>query len=166
MPTYHNAGGVYPNLSAPARQAKLDSNQNHHHTIPSTITNLSLLHNTTQHSNSSNLTASNISSHPVSPIMTTHSNITSQNVTSHINALPTPVIITSNSTNSGNTNVLPTNPRHEVKLNAMPYVLFWFVYNFIISGWPRKFEPYRSNSLFPRAGNVILSKNQNNRVEA
>lgn len=145
MPTYHNAGGVYPNVSAPARQAKLDSNQNHH-TIPSTITNHSLIHNTTQHSNSSNHTTSNIPSHPVSPIMTTHSNITSQNVTSHINALSSPVIITSNSTNSGNSNVLPTNPRHEVKLNAMPYVLYLFFLSYL--GSPANFADFEFSLIF------------------
>lgn len=123
MPTYHNAGGGYPNVSAPARQAKLDGNQNHH-TIPSNVTSHPLIQNSTQqqqqqHSVSSNLTG-NIPSHPVSPTMTTHSNVTASNITTHMNTASSPVILTSNAINPGaNTTALP---RHEVKLNAMPYV--------------------------------------------
>lgn len=126
MPTYHNAGGVYPNVSAPARQAKLDGNQNHH-TIPSNVTSHSLIQNSTQqHSVPSNLTAGNIPSHPVSPTMTTHSNVTTPNITTHVNTASSPVILTSNAINSGaNTTSLPVNPRHEVKLSAMPYVLIY-----------------------------------------
>lgn len=122
MPTYHNAGGGYPNVSAPTRQAKLDGNQNHH-TIPSNVTSHPLIQNSTQHSVPSNLTASNIPSHTVSPTMTTHSNVTTPNITTHMNTASSPVILTSNVINPGNTNALPINPRHEVKLNAMPYVL-------------------------------------------
>lgn len=122
MPTYHNAGGGYPNVSAPARQAKLDGNQNHH-TIPSNVTSHPLIQNSTQqHSVPSNLTAGNIPSHPVSPTMTTHSSVTAPNITTHMNTASTPVILTSNAINPGNTTALPVNPRHEVKLNAMPYV--------------------------------------------
>jgi len=129
MPTYHNAGGGYPNVSAPARQAKLDGNQNHH-TIPSNVTSHPLIQNSTQqqqqqqqHSVPSNLSAGNIPSHPVSPTMTTHSSVTTPNITTHVNAAPSPVILTSNVINPGaNTTALPVNPRHEVKLNAMPYV--------------------------------------------
>ena len=121
MPTYHNAGGGYPNVSAPARQAKLDGNQNHH-TIPSNVTSHPLIQNSTQHNVPSNLSASNIPSHPVSPTMTTHSNVTSPNITSHMNTGSPPVILTSNVTNPGNPAALSVNPRHEVKLNAMPYV--------------------------------------------
>lgn len=121
MPTYHNAGGGYPNVSAPARQAKLDGNQNHH-TIPSNVTSHPLIQNSTQHNVPSNLSASNIPSHPVSPTMTTHSNVTTPNITSHMNTGSTPVILTSNVTNPSNPAALSVNPRHEVKLNAMPYV--------------------------------------------
>lgn len=121
MPTYHNAGGGYPNVSAPARQAKLDGNQNHH-TIPSNVTSHPLIQNSTQHNVPSNLSASNIPSHPVSPTMTTHSNVTTPNITSHMNTGSPPVILTSNVTNPSNPAALSVNPRHEVKLNAMPYV--------------------------------------------
>lgn len=121
MPTYHNAGGGYPNVSAPARQAKLDGNQNHH-TIPSNVTSHPLIQNSTQHNVPSNLSTSNIPSHPVSPTMTTHSNVTSANITSHMNTGSSPVILTSNVTNPSNPAALSANPRHEVKLNAMPYV--------------------------------------------
>ncbi|XP_067214764.1 tyrosine-protein kinase CSK-like isoform X5 [Linepithema humile] len=126
MPTYHNAGGGYPNVSAPARQAKLDGNQNHH-TIPSNVTSHPLIQNSIQqqqqqHSVPSNLTAGNIPSHPVSPTMTTHSNVTASNITTHMNTASSPVILTSNVINPGaNTTALPVNPRHEVKLNAMPW---------------------------------------------
>ncbi|XP_014600870.1 PREDICTED: tyrosine-protein kinase CSK-like isoform X1 [Polistes canadensis] len=120
MPTYHNAGGGYPNVSAPARQAKLDGNQNHH-TIPSNVTSHPLIQNTTSHIAPPNLSASNIPSHPVSPTMTTHSSVTSSNLTSHLNTASSPVLLTSNVTNPGNTTVLSANPRHEVKLNAMPW---------------------------------------------
>lgn len=122
MPTYHNAGGGYPNVSAPARQAKLDGNQNHH-TIPSNVTSHPLIQNNIQqHSVPSNLTAGSIPSHPVSPTMTTHSSVTTSNIT-HMNTTSSPVILTSNAINPGvNTTALPANPRHEVKLNAMPYV--------------------------------------------
>ncbi|KAG9436921.1 Tyrosine-protein kinase CSK [Apis mellifera carnica] len=120
MPTYHNAGGGYPNVSAPARQAKLDGNQNHH-TIPSNVTSHPLIQNSTQHNVPSNLSASNIPSHPVSPTMTTHSNVTTPNITSHMNTGSTPVILTSNVTNPSNPAALSVNPRHEVKLNAMPW---------------------------------------------
>jgi len=131
MPTYHNAGGGYPNVSAPARQAKLDGNQNHH-TIPSNVTSHPLIQNTIQqqqqqqqqqHGLPSNLTTGNIPSHPVSPTMTTHSSVTTPSITTHMNTASTPVILTSNIINPGNTTALPVNPRHEVKLNAMPYVL-------------------------------------------
>ncbi|KZC13937.1 Tyrosine-protein kinase CSK, partial [Dufourea novaeangliae] len=121
MPTYHNAGGGYPNVSAPARQAKLDGNQNHH-TIPSNVTSHPLLQNsTTQHNVPSNLSASNIPSHPVSPTMTTHPNVTAPSITSHMNTGSPPVILTTNVTNPSNPTALPVNPRHEVKLNAMPW---------------------------------------------
>lgn len=127
MPTYHNAGGGYPNVSAPARQAKLDGNQNHH-TIPSNVTSHPLIQNSIQqqqqqHGVPSNLTTGNIPSHPVSPIMTTHSSVTIPSITTHMNTVSTPVILTSNTINPGNTTALPVNLRHEVKLNAMPYVL-------------------------------------------
>ncbi|KAI4491680.1 hypothetical protein M0804_003072 [Polistes exclamans] len=112
MPTYHNAGGGYPNVSAPARQAKLDGNQNHH-TIPSNVTSHPLIQNTTSHIAPPNLSASNIPSHPVSPTMTTHSSVTSSNLTSHLNTASSPVLLTSNVTNPGNTTVLSANPRHE-----------------------------------------------------
>ncbi|KYM97655.1 PREDICTED: tyrosine-protein kinase CSK-like [Cyphomyrmex costatus] len=137
MPTYHNAGGGYPNVSAPARQAKLDGNQNHH-TIPLNVTSHPLIQNNTQqqqqqqqqrqqqqqqqHSVPSNLTPGSIPSHPVSPMMTTHSSVTTSNITTHMNTTSSPVILTSNAINPGaNTTALPTNPRHEVKLNAMPW---------------------------------------------
>jgi hypothetical protein len=56
--------------------------------------------------------------------MTTHSSITTPSITTHMNTASTPaVILTSNIINPGNTTALPVNPRHEVKLNAMPYVL-------------------------------------------
>lgn len=118
-------------MSAPARQAKLDGNQNHH-TIPSNVTSHPLIQNSTQqqqqqqqHSVPSNLSAGNIPSHPVSPTMTTHSSVTTPNITTHVNAAPSPVILTSNAINPGaNTTALPVNPRHEVKLNAMPYVSY------------------------------------------
>ncbi|XP_066583156.1 tyrosine-protein kinase CSK isoform X1 [Prorops nasuta] len=120
MPTYYNAGGGYPNVSAPAQQTKLDGNQNHH-TIPLNITSHALLQNTTQHTVPSNLPSSNIPSHPVSPTMNTHSSVTSTNLTTHLNATTPAVILTSNLSNPGNTNVLSANSRHEVKLNAMPW---------------------------------------------
>ncbi|XP_024945239.1 tyrosine-protein kinase CSK isoform X2 [Cephus cinctus] len=122
MPTYHNAGGGYPNVSAATHQAKLDGNQNHH-TIPSSVMSHSLIQNTSQpqHPISSNLTAPNVPSHPVSPTMTTHSNLTPHNVASHPNALSSPIILPTNATNSGNTPTSLVNPRHEVKLNAMPW---------------------------------------------
>lgn len=125
MPTYHNAGGGYPNVSAPARQAKLDGNQNHH-TIPSNVTSHPLIQNSIQqqqqqHGVPSNLTTGNIPSHPVSPTMTTHSSVTTPSITTHMNTASTPVILTSNTINPSNTTALPVNPRHEVKLNAMPW---------------------------------------------
>ncbi|KOX76660.1 hypothetical protein WN51_11013 [Melipona quadrifasciata] len=115
MPTYHNAGGGYPNVSAPVRQAKLDGN---HHTIPSNVTSHPLIQNSTQHNVPSNLSASNIPSHPVSPTMTTHSSVTTPNITNHMNTASPPVILTPNVTpnvtpNSGNPAALPVNPRHE-----------------------------------------------------
>jgi hypothetical protein len=59
--------------------------------------------------------------------MTTHSSVTASNITTHMNTASSPVILTSNAINPGaNTTALPVNPRHEVKLNAMPYVLFLF----------------------------------------
>ena len=123
MPTYHNAGGGYPNVSVPARQGKLDGNQNHHTTIPSNVTSHSLIQNTTQHSVPTNVIGSNMLPHPVSPIMTSHAGVTSANVTTHMNPVPSPVILTPNvTTNPGNTTAISANPRHEVKLNAMPYV--------------------------------------------
>lgn len=129
MPTYHNAGGGYPNVSAAARQAKLDGNQNHH-TIPSNVTSHPLIQNSTQHNVPSNLSASNIPSHPVSPTMTTHSNVTSPNITSHMNTGSPPVILTStNLANPSNPAALSANPRHEVKLNAMPYV---FIHDIVV----------------------------------
>lgn len=131
MPTYHNAGAGYPNVSAPARQSKVDGNQNHH-TIPSNITAHSLLQNALQSMQSiqsihsipslpSNLTGTNMLPHPVSPIMTTHSSVTSQNIPTHMSPMPSPVILTpSVVTNPNNTTALSANMRHEVKLNAMP----------------------------------------------
>ncbi|XP_034944024.1 tyrosine-protein kinase CSK [Chelonus insularis] len=129
MPTYHNAGAGYPNVSAPARQTKVDGNQNHH-TIPSNVTAQSLFQNALQsmqtiqsiHSISSipsNLTGSNMLPHPVSPIMTTHSSVTTQNAPTHMSPVSSPVILTPNITNPSNTALV--NTRHEVKLNAMPW---------------------------------------------
>ncbi|XP_046747462.1 tyrosine-protein kinase CSK isoform X1 [Diprion similis] len=121
MPTYHNTGGGYPNISATPHQAKLDGNQNHH-TIPSNLTSHnSLSQNTTQHIASSNLHT--VTPLPVSPTMTPHS--MSTNVTQsliHGGNLTTPaVIMASNSGNIANPTPMTNNPRHEVKLNAMPW---------------------------------------------
>ncbi|XP_053598709.1 tyrosine-protein kinase CSK [Microplitis demolitor] len=145
MPTYHNAGASYPNLSALARQGKIDGNQNHHHhTIPSNVTAHSFLQNALQSMQSiqsihhsipsipSNYSGANMLPHPVSPIMTTtHSSsiVTTQNVvvppTTHMsNSVPSsPVILTPNNStiNPTSNNALSMSTRHEVKLNAMPW---------------------------------------------
>ncbi|XP_063990705.1 tyrosine-protein kinase CSK-like [Diachasmimorpha longicaudata] len=135
MPTYHNASGGYPNVSAPTRQGKVDGNQNHH-TISSNVTAHSIIQNAIQslqsiqsmHSTipsiaTNNLTGStNMLPHPVSPIMTTHSSVTSQNVQSHMSPVTSPVILTPNALpNASNLTALSASTRHEVKLNAMPW---------------------------------------------
>lgn len=130
MPTYHNTGGGYPNISATPRQSKLDGNQNHH-TIPSNITSHNSLvgqqnatattGTTIQQNVSSNLhpipLSANIPPHSVPP------NVTSHVLPSHGNPTTPALILPSNSGNITNNPPGPLanqNPRHEVKLNAMP----------------------------------------------
>lgn len=123
MPTYYNAGGGYPNLSGPGRRTKLDGNQNHHHTIPLNITSHALVQNVVKNLTTSQTTTNNIqqqqpnNTQPVSPTTTT----TMATTTTHTSEI--------NSSNVNNAQMPPSlianNPRHEVKLNAMPLVYYF-----------------------------------------
>lgn len=118
MPTYHNAGCGYQNVSsattATRQQSKLDGNQNHH-TIPSYIVAAASTHLVCQPSCTINSSGSNSSS----SIVTSSSSSTSNS--SQAAASMTSLLGLPNSNNSNNSNVLVGNStRHEVKLNAMP----------------------------------------------
>lgn len=133
MPTYHNAGGGYRNISAPARHTKVDNNQNHHNTtssnvvaaqtiIENAIQSLSLIEESIHSIPSINLSGSNnILSHSViTPNMTTHSGVTSQTVsTGHLSPVTSPVIMAPSVVPNSKCSI-EANAKHEVRLNAMP----------------------------------------------
>ena len=120
MPMYFNVNDGYPNVSALIRQTKLNCNQNHQ-SLPSNVTTQTIIPIADQQSVSSlNLTTPNNLSNSLCT-MTTHSNVSStQTASLQTNVVDSAVIITSNITNTSKNTALPINPRHEVKLNAMP----------------------------------------------
>lgn len=120
MPMYSKVNNGYPsNVSALIRQTLLNCNQNHQ-SLPSNVTSQTIKPIVDQQPVSSlNLTSLNNLSNTLCT-MTTHSNVSStQTASLQTNVVDSAVIITSNITTSKNT-ALPINPRHEVKLNAMP----------------------------------------------
>lgn len=130
MPTYHNVGCGYPNVSASAgrHQSKLDGNQNHHMTISSHIVAAATAATShivcpEQRQSISTATALLHAGMTSSPTTTT-STTTITPITTNMTSFAGSTNSNSNSNSNVNSNLLvASNARHEVKLNAMPYVI-------------------------------------------
>lgn len=105
MPTYHNAGGGYRNISAPARHTKVDNNQNNHHNTTNVVAAQTIIENAIQ--SLSLIEESMNSKTSLSTInLTTGTNNNNNNIMSHAISSPvmtaTPTTTTTTTTHNNN----------------------------------------------------------------